>query len=105
MTQNDAVKLRICAYCQYSSKRNYDIKRHHTAKHREEIIIDCDKIRNGQNVSPTGQNVSPIGQNVSPNGQNVSPNGQNVNPCKNMLNIVKSIFTLGKTDIFTRIHT
>ena len=66
MTQNDAVKLHKCAYCQYSSKRNYDIKRHQNAKHKVEFIIDCDKIRNGQNVSPIGQNVSPIGQNVSP---------------------------------------
>ena len=73
------ILLHKCVFCNYKSKRKYDIKRHQNAKHKCQIIENNSENSTEKNVSPNGQNVSPNGQNVSPNGQNVSLN-QNI--CK-----------------------
>ena len=72
MTHIDAYIFHKCAFCEYKTKRKYDLKRHHNAIHKE-ILNDniCYSFKE--------QNVSPIGQNVSLNGQNVSPSGPNYN--------------------------
>ena len=78
MTQNDAVKTHKCAFCFYCSKRRFDLKRHHNAKHYDKIFENTYSLKNGQNVPPNEQNVPPNEQNVPPNEQNVPPNEQNV---------------------------
>ena len=39
MTQNDAIKVFKCVYCTYYTKRHYDLKRHHNAKHKISKLI------------------------------------------------------------------
>ena len=59
MTQDNAFIWYKCAECEYKTKRKYDLKRHHTAKHKH-IIIDITRtFQHEQNVSPCRQNVSP----------------------------------------------
>jgi hypothetical protein len=64
MAQNDAVKTHKCAFCFYCSKRRYDLKRHHNAKHYDKIFENTYSSKNGQNVPPNEQNVPPNEQNV-----------------------------------------
>ena len=61
-----------CKFCEYKTNRNYNLLRHHNAKH---------KCKNIENISEnlTGQNVTPNEKNVIPNEKNVILN-QNI--CK-----------------------
>ena len=71
MTQNDAIKTHKCRFCLYCTKRKFDLKRHHYAKHKDKIFENNELPKNVQNVPPKVQNVPPNVQNVSPNVQNV----------------------------------
>ena len=71
MTHNYSVKVYNCEYCNYTTKRNYNLTRHHNAIHL------C-KYFNINAFDTDGQNVHQNGQNVHQNGQNVHQNGQNV---------------------------
>ena len=73
MTQNDAEKTHKCAFCLYCSKRRFDLKRHHNAKHKEKLFEYNGSEQTVQNVIPNVQNVIPNVQNVIPNVQNVIP--------------------------------
>ena len=64
MTQNDAIKTHKCRFCLYCTKRKFDLKRHHYAKHKDKIFENNELPKNVQNVSPNVQNVSPKVQNV-----------------------------------------
>ena len=64
------VLLHKCDFCNYQSKRKYDVKRHQNAKHKCQIIENTSENLTGQNVHPNGQNVHPNRQNVSLN-QNI----------------------------------
>ena len=93
MTQNDGIKIHKCVHCNYSTKRKFDLKRHHYAKHSNIIFVNNDKNKTCENVSPLGENVNPLGENVSPLGENVSPVGENVSPkfiCKKCNKTYKS---------------
>ena len=72
MTQNYANKYN-CIFCNYSSKRNYDLNRHCNNKH-------FDKNTKEENVTPNKENVTPNKENVTPNEENVTPNEENVTP-------------------------
>jgi len=80
MTQNDAEKTHKCAFCLYCSKRRFDLKRHHNAKHKDKLFENNGSGQTVQNDIPNVQNVIPNLQNVIPNVQNVIPNVQNVIP-------------------------
>ena len=67
MTQNDAIKMHKCAYCNYETKRKYDLNRHQNAKHIVNINNYIDKIQNVQNDIPNVQNDIPKVQNDIPN--------------------------------------
>ena len=59
MTQNDAILWHKCAICDYQTKRKFDLKRHHTAKHIcKDLQKKDDKIK-CENVIPCGENVIP----------------------------------------------
>ena len=73
MTQNDAEKTHKCAFCLYCSKRRFDLKRHHNAKHKDKIFENNESKQTVQNVIPNVQNDIPNVQNVIPNVQNVIP--------------------------------
>jgi len=73
MTQNDAEKTHKCAFCLYCSKRRFDLKRHHNAKHKDKLFEKNGSEQIVQNVCPNVQNVCPNVQNVCPNVQNVCP--------------------------------
>ncbi len=80
MTQNYSKKIYNCEYCDYTTKRKFNLIRHHNAIHvNKNIDNNCIKICR-ENVSRVSENVSPGGENVSPGGENVSPVGENVNP-------------------------
>ena len=65
MTQNDAIKTHKCAFCLYCTKRRFDLKRHHIAKHKDNIFENNDSLQYVQNVTPKVQNVTPKVQNVT----------------------------------------
>ena len=58
MTQNDAIKTHKCRFCLYCTKRKFDLKRHHYAKHKDKIFENNELI----NIKATGWGVSHIGQ-------------------------------------------
>jgi len=68
------ILLHKCEFCNYQSKRKYDVKRHQNAKHKCQIIENNENNLTEKNVSPNRKNVSPNRKNVSPNRKNVSPN-------------------------------
>ena len=94
------ILLHKCVFCNYQSKRKYDIKRHQNAKHKCQIIENNSENSTEKNVSPNGQNVSPNGQNVSPNGQNVSPNEKNVSLNQNICKKCNKIYMTKKLLIY-----
>ena len=60
------VLLHKCVFCNYQSKRKYDIKRHQNAKHKCQIIENNSEKLTGQNVPPNGQNVPPNEKKCTP---------------------------------------
>jgi len=88
------VLLHKCEFCNYQSKRKYDVKRHLNAKHKCQIIENYNKNLTGENVIPSGENVIPNGENVIPNGENVIPNGENVILNQNMCKKCNKIYFL-----------
>ena len=59
MTQNDGIKMHKCVHCNYSTKRKFDLKRHHYAKHTDIIFEINGKYNMCENVHPLGENVHP----------------------------------------------
>ena len=78
MTQNDGIKMHKCVHCNYSTKRKFDLKRHHYAKHSNIIFENIGEYNMCENVHPLGENVHPLGENVHPLGENVHPLCENV---------------------------
>jgi len=73
MTQNDAIKWHKCALCEYQTKRKFDLKRHHNAKHFRELQSLLIQTEDVQKVNPNVQKVNPNVQKVNPNVQKVNP--------------------------------
>jgi len=74
MTHNDALKWHHCALCEYQTKRRFDLKRHHNAKHFIDIQSLLLQKEDVQKVNPNVQKVNPNVQKVNPNVQKVNPN-------------------------------
>ena len=91
MTHKDAYVWYKCAYCEYQTKRNFDLKRHHKAMHKDIINANICCSSNEQIVSLEGQNVSPDGQNVSSEGQNVSPSKLLCQKCNKIYKTEKNL--------------
>jgi hypothetical protein len=81
------VLLHKCDFCNYQSKRKYDVKRHQNAKHKCQIIENNNKKITEKNVPPNEKNVPPNEKNVPPNEKNV-PLKQNM--CKKCNKIYKT---------------
>jgi hypothetical protein len=93
MNKNDAKTTHKCAFCNYTTNRKYDLKRHQNAKHIGSFSNENEVLISGVNVTPNGVNVTPNGVNVTPNGVNVTPSGVNVSPkliCKKCNKIYKN---------------
>ena len=73
MTQNDGIKMHKCVHCNYSTKRKFDLKRHHYAKHFNTIFEKNAEYKMCENVHPFGENVHPPSENVHPSCENVHP--------------------------------
>lgn len=44
MENNNAVNKHCCNFCNYATKRKYDLIRHHNAKHLNNIMYTTDDI-------------------------------------------------------------
>ena len=66
MTQNDANKKHSCMFCNYSSLRKFDLKRHHNARHSTKLETIYETRAPAQNVPPFSENVPPFSENVPP---------------------------------------
>ena len=78
MDKNDADKKHTCCFCNYATKRKYDLKRHHDAKHSNNIIRVCEDIICEKNV-PSGEKNVPSGEkNVPSEEKNVPSEEKNV---------------------------
>ena len=73
MTQNDGIKMHKCVHCNYLTKRKFDLKRHHYAKHFNTIFEKNAEYKMCENVHPLGENVHPLSENVHPSCENVHP--------------------------------
>ena len=78
------ILLHKCEFCNYQSKRKYDVKRHQNAKHKSQIIENTSEKITEKNVSPNRKNVSPNRKNVSPN-QNICKKCNKIYMTKNSL--------------------
>ena len=70
MSENCSIKLYKCDKCNYTTKKSYNLLRHHNAKHK------CDSVYNKnicKYVIPSEENVIPSEENVIPNEENVIP--------------------------------
>ena len=97
MSGMEKKQLLICSFCNYTTKRKYNLERHQINKHSNEIITKMCNINtqnNGENVVSNGENVVSNGENVVSNGENVVSNFENVNPydfkCKKCNKVYKS---------------
>ena len=63
-----------CKCCFYQTNKKYNLIRHHTAKHSNDIIYNNTISKNGENVHPNRENVTPKEENVTPKEENVTPN-------------------------------
>ena len=52
MTQNCSLRTYKCEFCNYVSKRNYDLHRHQNAKHIDKIIENKIFTKHGKIVHP-----------------------------------------------------
>uniref|UniRef100_A0A6C0CE56 C2H2-type domain-containing protein n=1 Tax=viral metagenome TaxID=1070528 RepID=A0A6C0CE56_9ZZZZ len=82
MEQNDAVKKHKCVFCDFASKRKYDLQRHQNAKHI-------------QMVTPAAEDMAGVASEeyVIQNEENVNPNENFVNRqliCKKCKKIYKT---------------
>ena len=66
MTQNDDAKICKSEFCNYSSKRKYNIIQHQNVKHNDIIVKNIKKKYKEENVTPKEENVTPVCENVSP---------------------------------------
>ena len=66
MTQNDDAKICKSEFCNYSSKRKYNIIQHQNVKHNDIIVKNIKKKNKEENVTPKEENVTPVCENVSP---------------------------------------
>ncbi len=74
MTQNDDAKCYYCPFCNYTSKRKYNLIRHQSVKHNDVRANFNENIKIEENVTPNEKNVIPNEKNVIPNEKNVIPN-------------------------------
>ena len=78
-----------CEYCNYNTKRKYDLKRHHNSIHNNiKKINEENVIPNKENVTPNKENVTPNEENVTPNQEKVSLNEKNENFNKKISNCI-----------------
>ncbi len=66
--------LFFCEFCNYSTKRNYNLKRHHNAVHNRnipKINIEEKDMQNEENVNRNEENVNRIEENVNQIEENV----------------------------------
>ena len=92
MTQNDAVNIK-CFFCNYTTKRKFDLKRHHYAKHYDIKLNIYNNTQNGEKVHADGEKVHADGEKVHPKGEKVHADGEKVHPkfiCKKCNKIYKS---------------
>ena len=92
MTQNDDAKICKSEFCNYSSKRKYNIIQHQNVKHNDIIVKNIKKKNKEENVTPKEENVTPKEENVTPKEENVTPVCENVSPkfiCKKCNKIYK----------------
>ena len=59
MTQHDAVKWHKCVFCEYQTKRRYDLKRHQNAKHNKELYELNKLMVHEENANPNEPKVNP----------------------------------------------
>ena len=93
MTQNDAIKVFKCVYCTYYTKRHYDLKRHHNAKHKKSKLIINTIFNNYENNPKNEEIVTPKEENVTPKEEIVTPKEEIVTPnfiCKKCNKIYKT---------------
>lgn len=74
MNEKDDAKKHKCQFCNYGTKRKFDLKRHHNNKHPDKNYTAS----NFKNTSNNIENVFPNIENVFPNIENVFPNTENV---------------------------
>jgi hypothetical protein len=67
MTQNCSLRTYKCEFCNYVSKRNYDLHRHQNAKHIDKIIENKIFTKHGKIVHPNEKIVHPNEKIVHPN--------------------------------------
>jgi hypothetical protein len=91
MTQNDAEKTHKCAFCLYCSKRRFDLKRHHNAKHRDKIFENNESKQIVQNDIPNVQNDIPNVQNDIPKIQNDIPTTFSCSKCNKIYKTLRHL--------------
>jgi hypothetical protein len=91
MTQNDAEKTHKCAFCLYYSKRRFDLKRHHNAKHKDKLFENNEFGQIVQNDIPNVQNDIPNVQNDIPNVQNDIPKTFSCSKCNKIYKTLRHL--------------
>ncbi len=74
-----------CAFCNYNTKRKYDLKRHQNAKHK----FTNEENSNDKNLSLDDKNLNPDDKNLSLDDKNLSPDDKNLNLDDKNLNLDK----------------
>lgn len=76
MTENNNIVFYQCPHCPYKTKRSFDLKRHHNAIHKFQILNDAHTqntvLFENTNVPARASNVASGERNVAPNENNVT---------------------------------
>jgi len=86
-----------CAFCNYSTKRKYDLNRHHNAKH----IHENTKCENQENVNQNEENVNRKIENVNQNKENVNYCSKCLKEYKTMKYLINHEKTCNRIDNLT----
>jgi uncharacterized C2H2 Zn-finger protein len=78
MEKNNAVKMHSCSFCNYTTKRKFDLKRHQNAKHITNEGNSLNVYPNLQNVFQDNANVIQDNVNVPQYKENVFSNNENI---------------------------
>ena len=97
MNENDDRKKHKCEFCNYSTCRKFDLKKHQLRIHKIEINNFHDTQNYEKNVSRNEKNVSRNEKNVSRNEKNVSRNEKNVNQKEKMCKKCNKIYKTEKS--------
>jgi len=82
-----------CSFCEYKTNVKCNLKRHHNAKHQNELYLFSKNEQNKEKVNPNKEKVNPNKEKVNPNKEIVNPNQLSCSKCNKIYKTQKYLKT------------